>query len=167
MGLLCQPRQRVSPLRLIGALGVGSLLLAACGNSPPAETDTSAGASASSASAPSASGSCAGLNTGVDGVLDDRGVAAATGATVTVDAGDSFFTPTCTTSVPRGSVTLTITNTGQLLHNVSVPALNLDMDVSPGQTVSVAVTVAAAPLAYVCKYHRISGMQGSLLPAAP
>jgi plastocyanin len=67
--------------------------------------------------------------------------------------------------VTTSTVTLQVRNTGQALHNVSVAAQNIDMDVSPGQTVTVPIKVGAAPISFFCKYHRTSGMVGALVPA--
>jgi plastocyanin len=132
--------------------------VAACGNgSAPSRSG-----SPSSSSSPSAS--CAQVGN-ISGSVDDRGSAAATGRTVSVDAGDSFFKPTCTTSVQQGTLTVTIRNGGSALHNFSVTDQSIDKDVSPGQTITVQVKVGGAPVAYFCKYHRGSGMQGALVPA--
>jgi plastocyanin len=88
----------------------------------------------------------------------------ATGSTLQIQAGDSFFAPTCQTGVPAGTVTLTVHNGGQQLHNVSVPGQGIDTDVTPGQTITVKVKLGGKALPYFCKYHRTSGMWGSLLP---
>ena len=36
--------------------------------------------------------------------------------------------------------------------------------IAVGQTVTVPVTVGSAPVPFFCKYHRTSGMVGSLIP---
>jgi plastocyanin len=152
------------------ALGLtAAAALAACGNA--SETNTGgtatsppvAGGSTGS-TAPTPSASCAQL-AHISGSVDDRGNAAASSATVAVAAGDSFFKPTCTTSLPEGTVAVTIHNGGTALHNFSVTDQSIDMDVSPGQTITVQVKVGSTPVAYFCKYHRVSGMQGGLVPA--
>jgi plastocyanin len=102
---------------------------------------------------------------GLTGNVSDHGAAAASGSTLSLQAGDFFFSPTCEISVTAGTVTLQVRNTGQALHNVSVTAQNIDMDVSPGQTITVPIKVGAAPVSFFCKYHRTSGMVGALVPA--
>jgi len=114
--------------------------------------------------AQTASASCP-ANSGLTGNVKDRGAAAATGSTLAVEAGDFFFAPTCETGVQPGTITMVVKNTGQALHNVSIAAQNIDMDVAPGETITVQVKVDKVAVPYLCKYHRTSGMVGSLIPA--
>ena len=99
------------------------------------------------------------------GRVNDHGAAAASGPLLQVQAGDTFFAPTCETSVPAGTVTLVVRNTGRALHNVSVPGQGIDTDLAAGQTITVHVKVSGGAVAYFCKYHRTAGMVGSLLPS--
>jgi plastocyanin len=82
-----------------------------------------------------------------------------------VDGANAAFAPTCVTDVPRGTVTLTVRNTGVALHNVAIPAQRIDVDIARGRSVSVGVRVGSGPVVFVCKYHRSLGMVGVLLPA--
>lgn len=148
-------------LRVAAPTAMLAAALAACGNSAPPEPSATQAPGPSSATR---SASCAQLG-GISGSVDDHGAQAATGASLSLTADDSFFSPTCFTGVSGGTVTLTVSNHGSALHNVSVDAQGIDMDVSPGQTVTVHVTVkAGSPLTFFCKYHRASGMQGALVP---
>jgi plastocyanin len=97
--------------------------------------------------------------------VTNRGTRAATGATLTVDAANAAFAPTCFDDVPRGAVTLRVRNTGKSLHNVQATAQHVDVDVAPGHTIVVHLRIADAPVVYVCKYHRSLGMVGVLVPA--
>jgi plastocyanin len=97
--------------------------------------------------------------------VTNRGTRAAPGTTLTVDAANAAFAPTCFDEVPRGAVTLRVRNTGKSLHNVQVTAQHVDVDVAPGRTVAVHLRVAGAPVVYVCKYHRSLGMVGVLEPS--
>jgi plastocyanin len=97
--------------------------------------------------------------------VQDEGTEPASGPTVSVEAGDSFFGPTCTSGVAAGTVTLTVHNSGQALHNVSIADQGIDEDVEAGETITVQVTVGSSPVQFECKYHRTSGMVGALLPA--
>jgi plastocyanin len=147
---------------LPGALALVAIAATACGSST--------GGTASGAATPSPSGGPSGTTTSTScgslaniiGTVDDRGTALATGSSLTITAGDSFFQPTCTTRVPSGAVTLTITNSGSVLHNVSISSQNIDTDIPVGKTVTVHATVTGT-VTYFCKYHRASGMQGALL----
>lgn len=98
-------------------------------------------------------------------LVQDKGTKEATGATLTIEAGDSFFSPTCTTGLSSGTVTLTVHNTGQTLHNVSIPDRGIDEDVEAGETITVQVEVGSSPVQFVCRYHRTSGMVGAVVPA--
>jgi plastocyanin len=118
---------------------------------------------AANAGAAGAAGSCP-PGSGLSGNVADHGAAAASGPKLQIQAGDSFFDPTCQTGVPAGTVTLTVHNGGQQLHNISVPGQGIDTDVAAGQTITVKVKLGGKPLPYFCKYHRTSGMVGSLLP---
>lgn len=116
----------------------------------------------SAASPQSSAQSCADV-AGLSGSVNDRGSAAAAGATLDIQAGDFFFAPTCETAVPAGTVTLVVKNVGSALHNVSIPSLGIDQDVPAGETIRLNVDAGSAPIQYFCKYHRTSGMVGALL----
>lgn len=101
---------------------------------------------------------------GPTGTFNDKGGEVVAGAEFKIEAGDSYFGPTCALGVPKGPVSVTFTNTGQQLHNVSIPEQGIDSDIAPGDSVTIRVTVGATPVAYFCKYHRTSGMVGALSP---
>lgn len=101
---------------------------------------------------------------GLDSSVSDHGAAAAVGGAISVEAGDSYFAPTCETEVSAGTATLVVRNTGQLLHNVSVPEQGIDQDVAHGEVATVKVRMGGAPLRFRCKYHWAAGMVGALLP---
>lgn len=147
-------------IALVAAACGGSDNPVAGGGSAPttaASTATTAGASA---------GSCQQAAGFADSAqVQDKGTKPATGTAVTVEAGDFFFGPTCTSETPAGTVMLTVHNGGQALHNVSIADQGVDEDVAAGETITVEVKVGASPVQYVCKYHRTSGMVGALLPA--
>jgi hypothetical protein len=116
----------------------------------------SAGVSGSQECPPSA-----GFNAGS---VADHGAGTASGRTIALEAGDSYFEPTCETGVPRGEVEVQVKNTGRLLHNISFENPAIDHDVAPGETVRVKLTMGNAPRRFSCKYHRGGGMMGALLP---
>jgi hypothetical protein len=94
-----------------------------------------------------------------------HGAAAASGSQILIEASDFFFSPTCVTGLHSRTITLRVHNMGVVLHNVSIPALHIDQDMSPGQTITVVVKMGSTPLVFFCKYHRASGMLGALIPA--
>jgi plastocyanin len=140
----------VALLILTFALG-----LAACGGG-----NTAAGQPTITAQ----SGHCP-ASAGLPSNTSDHGTVAAAGHQLAIEANDFFFSATCQTRVPSGTLTLMVHNAGQALHNVSIPSLNVDMDVSPGQTITVQVRMESAPLVFFCKYHKSVGMYGALLPS--
>lgn len=144
------------PVILVAA----ATLLAGCGSTP--SSNGGAGPSAGSAS-PEAR--CASLG-GIGGSLDDHGSAQAAGPSVRIDAGDSYFQPTCYLKVRQGEVTITVHNSGSALHNLTVAGQGSEdgQDIPHGQTISVSVKVGSSPVTFFCKYHRTSGMQGALVP---
>ena len=145
------------------------LLLAVAIIGTACSSATSSTAGHATNAAPTTAGAQAGTGSaacpGLPKPIRDHGTATATGTSVTLAAGDFFFSPTCERRVPVSStVTLTVHNGGQALHNVSFPDQDIDTDVPPGQTVIVHVKVGAAGIyAFFCKYHRTSGMAGALV----
>jgi plastocyanin len=142
---------------LLAALALAGV---ACGGS-------GANAIAPGSAKPSSTGTAATCPTSapLPSPANDHGAAPATGATMSIQANDFFFAPTCVTGVPGGAISLTVHNASQTLHNVTFQSLGIDRDVPPGQTVTVTVEVATTSLPFFCKYHRTSGMVGALLPS--
>jgi plastocyanin len=118
----------------------------------------------SAATTGTATGGCP-AEAGLPANTNIHGSAVASGSQLSIEASDFFFSPTCMTSVPGGTVTLTVHNAGVVLHNVSIPSLHIDMDMAPHQTISVQVKMGKTPLVYFCKYHVGAGMLGALLPS--
>lgn len=143
-----------------GALLVG-LLAAACGGdgTPATSPPKVASAPVRSAAAGAACPASAGLADGTK----DHGSAKAGGVSISIEAGDSFFAPTCLTEVPSGKVMIAVKNSGSALHNFSIPDQGVDVDVASGKTATFEVNVSSGATGFFCKYHRTSGMAGALL----
>ncbi|MGH9183873.1 MAG: plastocyanin/azurin family copper-binding protein [Acidimicrobiales bacterium] len=135
-------------------LALALLLLSACGSD-----EDGTGPLASGTGSP-------GCPSGLDlpAGTDVRGSAAIEGGTVTLEAGDLFFEPTCVTEVSPGTVSVTVENVGQTLHNIRVDDQGVDTDVAAGETVTVEIEVDDRPVTFVCKYHTTTGMNGALVP---
>ena len=138
------------------------LATAACGKTTSGGVATNA-PTATATAAPVAAGSA--VCPGRPSPLNDHGTATASGRNITIEAGDFFFAPSCERGAPASStITLTVHNSGQALHNVSFPDQGIDTDVAPGQTVTVNVKIGGAgTYGFFCKYHRTSGMVGTLV----
>jgi len=147
----------VRMLAVVAVIALGGVACGGSGSGGSAPSDTRASGARSGGACPAS----AGLPT----PAKDHGAAAATGSNVSIEAGDSFFAPTCVTGVSSGTVTLTVRNSGQALHNVTIDSLGIDKDVPASQTITVTVRMESSPLTFFCKYHRTSGMVGALLPS--
>ncbi len=151
-------RRLFALLTIVVLLGVTS-----CG-SGGASSSTSSTPTAPVATTATTVGTCP-ASAGLPTNTNIHGTVAASGSQISIEAGDFFFSPTCVTGVPSGAITLTVHNGGVTLHNVTIPSLHIDMDMTSGQTITVQVRMGSAPLMFFCKYHRSSGMLGALLPA--
>lgn len=151
--------------RFVG-LGLLAVLATACGPDP----NDALGAVASSvaqAAASASSGNCTPVS-GYTAPITDKGLVTADGPGMNVSAGDFFFQPTCIAAPDGGTFTLKVTNTGAILHNVTIADQNIDVDVAVGETVEIPISLTGPdPLVYVCKFHRTAGMVGAVLPPAP
>jgi plastocyanin len=135
-------------------------------SAPPSTATTASTAPASTtvqAGATTPAGGCAAAAGLSEGQVD-HGSAPAAGAEVSLNGGDFFFEPTCTTGVTAGTVKVKVRNTGQILHNISIADQGIDKDVDKGQTIEIDVKVDQGPIRYFCKYHKAAGMVGVLLP---
>jgi plastocyanin len=162
---MAAPRARGARLLALATLLTPTAGACAGGGGGQSAAPTTGQTSATTAAAGAANGSqgCPAAS-GLRGNVADHGTAAASGSKLQIQAGDSFFAPTCQTGVQAGTVTLVVHNSGKILHNLSVPGQGVDKDVVPGQTITVQVKVGGKALPFFCKYHRTSGMVGSLLP---
>ncbi len=97
------------------------------------------------------------------GSVADHGTVAADSGMLSLEAGDSYFEPTCGTNVQAGEVTLRVKNTGRLLHNVSFADQAIDQDIAPGESATITVKMGKESLRFVCKYHSAAGMVGALV----
>jgi len=158
-------RRVVALLSLVVLLGVAACgtVSTSAGQAPPAPTQP-ATATAPTSTAGAASGTCP-ATSGLPADTNMHGAVAASGSQLSLEASDFFFSPTCVTGLHSGAITLTVHNGGVVLHNVSIPQLHIDQDMSPGQTITVQVKMGSTPLVFFCKYHRASGMLGALIPA--
>jgi uncharacterized cupredoxin-like copper-binding protein len=85
-----------------------------------------------------------------------------------LDARDIAFEPTeITISAADEPVTITMENTGAALHNFAIDALDIDVDVNPGETVTFEIPAGTAPGTYdfYCNVpgHKEAGMVGTLV----
>lgn len=94
----------------------------------------------------------------------DRPLVDARGATrVALEAGDYYFRPALIRATPGRPLVLAVRNATSTLHTLQV-AGQAAMDVAPGRTVELPVTVPAhGTLRFGCTIHDPLGMEGELL----
>lgn len=85
-----------------------------------------------------------------------------TGTSVTVTASEFKF-KFSKTSVPHGSVTFTIKNTGKVGHDFKIGGKKTPL-IGAGKSAKLTVTLKAGKAAYLCTVpgHAAAGMKGSL-----
>ena len=82
----------------------------------------------------------------------------------TVESYDIYFEPRELT-IPAGTdVTLTLPNEGVILHNFSIDALGISVDITAGATETVTLNAPAGTYEYYCNVpgHKAAGMVGTL-----
>jgi plastocyanin len=90
--------------------------------------------------------------------------AVASTAGASVESYDIYFDPKELT-IPAGTdVTVTLPNEGVTLHNFSIDALGISVDIGPGETKTVTINAPAGSYEYYCNVpgHREAGMVGTL-----
>lgn len=101
----------------------------------------------------------AGANTG------EATVETAAGAEeVTITGHDIYFDPSELT-IKAGKVTFNLPNDGAALHNFSIDALGIKVDMPPGTTQTVEADIPAGTYEYYCDIpgHKEAGMVGTLV----
>ncbi|HEY7035528.1 MAG TPA: cupredoxin domain-containing protein [Thermomicrobiales bacterium] len=84
---------------------------------------------------------------------------------ITVELVDVAFRPE-RLAIPAGTVvTVSLLNTGKLLHNFNVDALNISQDVAAGTTRRITIDAPAGTYQFYCNVpgHKESGMVGTLV----
>ena len=88
------------------------------------------------------------------------------GVALTVEAGDLWFGPNELTISSQGTTTITLTDVGVAVHNLTVDELDLQVVAAPGRSSQVSI-VAPQPGTYqfYCSVsgHRAAGMVGTLI----
>src|SRR5262249_50296928 len=88
-------------------------------------------------------------------------------STLELEADDYYFSPTFLRGKPGQKLTLIVESEANTLHNISVPALGIDRDITPKGRVQVDVTFpGSGTLAFFCKFHTSLGMNGNLSSSA-
>ena len=89
------------------------------------------------------------------------------GNAVAITMVDFSFQPATVTASTSQDIVLT--NKGAALHNFSIEGTSIDVDVQPGQSQTLTApgpSFAPGTYTFFCKYHRSSGMTGTLTATA-
>lgn len=83
----------------------------------------------------------------------------------TVESQDIFFTPTEIEIPSDTEVTILLPNLGAAPHNFSIDALDISVDIAPGETKEVTITAPEGEYEYYCNVpgHKEAGMVGTLI----
>ncbi len=96
--------------------------------------------------------------------LSDHGTKEVTGlAELDLEADEYYFKPTFLRGEPGQRLKLEVENESGTLHNVSIPAQNIDLDIPPRGKADVVVTFPPSGVVpFFCKFHKALGMSGEL-----
>ena len=89
----------------------------------------------------------------------------ATSDQFTVESHDIFFVPTEIEVPSDTEVTILLPNLGAAPHNFSIDALDISVDIAPGETKEVTITAPEGEYEYYCNVpgHKEAGMVGTLI----
>lgn len=89
---------------------------------------------------------------------------AASGNTVSMEAGNFYFKPNAVTIAANTAVTFEIKNVAQIPHNFTIDELKISEALPPGETTNVTVNAPAGSYQFYCNLpgHRAAGMFGTL-----
>lgn len=73
------------------------------------------------------------------------------------------FQPTELPASAGRQVTITFSNDGATAHNLSIPAIPVDLDFEAGknETIIFVAPATPGPLEFFCKFHQDQGMRGT------
>jgi plastocyanin len=81
------------------------------------------------------------------------------GATGTLVMIDNAFQPA---SLTTSAGSLSVSNDGAALHNLTIEEAGIDEDVQPGQSTTIDLSLEPGEYEMVCEYHAAQGMTGTL-----
>jgi plastocyanin len=89
---------------------------------------------------------------------------AGAGEAVTVESYDIYFEPSALSIPAETDVTVSLPNDGVTLHNFSIDALGISVDIAPGATEETVINAPAGTYEYYCNVpgHKPAGMVGTL-----
>jgi len=122
-----------------------------------------AGCGGKSAHKSSSGGGGGGGQTVVAGVSANNHGTKTVSSSAVVVLNDYYFSPTVLQGRPGSTVTLTLKNEGSVEHNFTVSGQSVDLNIQPGSSAKVTVTIPkSGAVSFYCKFHKSMGMAGAL-----
>lgn len=152
--------------RLLTLLLAGTLVLAGCGDAEDG-TDGAAPEGETPAETPAEprDGTDEGAGAGtpeLSGAVNDRGSTTLDAGELDLTAGDFFFEPTFVAVEGETTLTVQVTNEGDVAHTFTIGDQDIDVTLDPGQSETVELTYGGeGTLTFVCRFHEAQGMQGA------
>lgn len=147
--------RRILPIVLVLALA-----MAACSSGGSDRSAKSSDAKSDSSSAP----------VELKGDVNDEGTKdlskQGADATVTIELGDSSFSPTYLQAAPDAAVKVTLKNQSSRPHTFTLDDGSINQQIEPGKDATVTVTMPhEGDLPFHCEFHQSMGMQGAFYVA--
>jgi plastocyanin len=101
----------------------------------------------------------------LSGKVNNHGTTTARNGAVALEA-DSFYFAKTFVKTPAATVAVTVKNKSKSAHTFTVDGQDIDEELAPGKKITVDVAVTGAPVAFYCRFHKGSGMQGALFTKA-
>ena len=100
----------------------------------------------------------------LDGKVTNKGTKSVKSGKITIEADDFYFKPTFVKGKAGATVKVTVKNEGSAPHTFTADDDSFDEEISPGDKVTVEVTIPAdgSPLSFHCNFHGGQGMKGAL-----
>lgn len=78
-----------------------------------------------------------------------------------------FYEPENLKIALNREITFTVFNDGKMVHNITIPAFAVDVDIEPGQSADIKLPATSAPprdgfYSFYCKYHQSDGEAGRI-----
>ncbi len=104
---------------------------------------------------------------GCGGGSDDDVLGGAKNADLVVEDKDPYYEPKNLEIALNREVTFTVFNKGKEVHNITIPGFEVDMDVTPGQSIDIKLrAINAEPrdgfFSFYCKFHQSEGEAGRI-----
>ena len=141
--------------RLSAILALAAVLFAGCGDTAEQSSTGERTTAESPAPAP----------VSLEGIVTDHGVRDMSGTKtieLTVQLGDSYFSPTYIKADPGAEVSVHLVNEGATEHTFTIDSLSVDQTLASGEEADASFTMPDSnAVRFYCRFHAALGMQGA------